>query len=45
MPVLTVYDFTSAYKYPSNHSGVYPLDTNCEGILAQVHGYYEIGAR
>ena len=42
MPLLTVYDFTSAYCYPSSHVGVYPLDTNCEGILTQKHGYYEI---
>jgi len=42
MPELTVYDLTSAYKYPNKHLGVYPLDTNSEGILSQMPGFYEI---
>lgn len=37
--MLTYIDFTG-YTYENGHQGVYPLDTNDEGILARLHGSY-----
>ncbi len=37
--MLTYIDFTY-YSYENGHQGVYPLDTNDEGILARLHGSY-----
>ncbi len=30
------------YYYENNHRGVYPLDTNSEGVLLKFAGGYEI---
>ena len=38
--VLTYYDLCD-YTYENGHMGVYPLDTNDEGILSRLHGSYD----
>ena len=40
-PAKTVSSFLN-YSYPNGHQGVYPLDTNKQGVLTKLHGTYDI---